>query len=148
MYMNKTRKIGSIEQRLLFTLSFFAVFGVISMVFGAILDAKYDNFLNATKHYVACEALGPSPGSCDSFVQEMNRYGFYKLSAVTYILIGLLPLVALIFIWDWSTIGKIGKIVKKVLQHGRQHSSSSHDNQVSAAFSTFSPAPITSVSNW
>ena len=147
-YMNKTRKVGNIEQRLFFTLSYFAVFGVISIVFLAALDAKADNLLNATQHYVTCEAFGPSPGSCDKFVQDMNKYGLYKLGGVSYTLLGLLPFIFLIFICDWSTATKIGKIVKKILQFGRQHSSDSHDNQVSAAFSTFSPAPITSVSNW
>ena len=140
-----TKKIGNIEHRLLLTLFFFALFGVISLVNLAIAGARADKFLNITKQYVSCEASGPSLGSCDYFKQDVDLHGFYYLGAVNNTLIGLMPVAILIFIIDWRYTGKI---VKKILLCGRQHSSHCHDNQRSAAISTFSPAPITSVSNW
>ena len=141
----KTTKIGNIEHRLLLTLFFFAVFGVISMISLAVVDARTDNFINATKEYINCEALGPSPGSCDRSMQELNKHGLVTLGTVTFALIGLLPFIVLIFIIDWSTMGKV---VKKFLLRRRQYSGHCCDNQTSAVFSTFSPVPVTSVSNW
>ena len=110
------------------------------MVFLAVKEAKADNIHNATKEYITCEALGPSHGSCDHYLQELNNYGFSTLGTVTYALIGLLPFIVLIFIIDWSATGKI---VKKILQYRRQHSIRNYDNQTSGVFSTFSPIPVT-----
>ena len=142
--MTNRKKIGNIEHRLLLTLSFFAAFGVISLVDMAAVVARAGEFLNVTKQYASCEASGTSLVSCN-FDKEFKANGFYSLSALAFAMVGLLPFVILIFIIDWRATGKI---VKKILLHGRQHSSRCHDNQRSAAISTFSPAPVTSVSNW
>ena len=137
----KKKKIGSIEYKLLFTFFYFVIFGVTSMVFVADVEAKVENFINATKQYINCEAMGATNKSCDQFVDDIDRDGFFTLGAVTYILIGLLPVVILTFIIDWSATGKI---FKKVMLCRKRHSSV---NQTSGVFSTFSPAPSTSVSN-
>ena len=143
--MKSTRQIGNIEHRLLFVLSFFAIFGVVSMVFLAAVSAKADTFLNATQQYMACEASGSNATTCDHLIVDLNVHGFNPLSPVSYAMAGSIPFIILIFIIDWS---RAGKFFRKIFHCWGQHASRSRHNQTSAVFSTFSPAPITSVSNW
>ena len=143
--MKRTRQIGNIEHRLLFVLSFFAVSGVVSLVFLAAVSAKTDKFLNATQQYITCEASGSNATPCDHFIVDLNVHGFNPLSPVTYIMLGSIPFTILIFIIDWS---HAGNFFKKIFLCWGQHASRRRHNRTSAVFSTFSPAPITSVSNW
>ena len=142
--MKRTRQIGNIEHRLLFVLSFFAVSGVVSLVFLAAVSAKADKFLNATQQYMACEALGSNATTCDHFIVDLNVHGVNPLRTVIYAMMGSIPFIILIFTINWS---HAGKFVNKIFHCWGQASRSRH-NQTSAVFSTFSPAPITSVSNW
>ena len=144
-HMTNATKIGNIEHRLLLLLSFMAAFCLTSLINLAVVEANVDELINSIICYSSCEALGPSLGSCSYITQEVNKYGFTGLGSVTYSLVGLLPIALLIFIIDWNTVGRF---VKKVLMRRRQQCSRGWDNERSAAISTFSPAPITSVSNW
>ena len=145
VHTTKTTKIGNIEHRLLLTISFFAALSLTSLSNLAVVDANFEELMDAIKCYAACEASGTSLGLCNHTKQEISKYDNHSLGAATFTLIGLLPFVILIFIIDWNIAGRF---VKKLLMHGRQHYSHGQGNQRSAAISTFSPAPVTSVSNW
>ena len=145
VHMTNTTKIGNIEHRLLLTLSFFAALSLTSLSNLAVVDANFEELMDAIKCYAACEASGTSFGSCNDTKQKISKYDNYSLGSATYVLVGLLPFVLLIFIIDWNTVGRF---VKKLLMRGRQQCSHGQGNQRSAAISTFSPAPVTSVSNW
>ena len=144
-HMTNATKIGNIEHRLLLLLSFMAAFWLISLILLAEVGANGDELINSIICYTSCEALGTNLASCNYNKQNVDKYDFSNLSSVTYSLVGLLPVALLIFIVDWNTAGRF---VKKVLMLGRQQCSRGWDNERSAAISTFSPAPVTSVSNW
>ena len=144
-HVTNASKIGNIEHRLLLLLSFMAAFWLTSLINFAVVEANVDDLMNAILCYISCEASGTSVGSCNYNKQEVYKYNFSSLDSVTYSLGGLLPVALLLFIVDWNTAGRF---VKKVLMRGRQQCSRGWDNERSAAISTFSPAPITSVSNW
>ena len=144
-HVTNARKIGNIEQRLLILLCFMAAFWLTSLINLAILEANVDELMNAIICYTSCEALGSGLGSCNYTKQEAYKYDHNVLGSVTDSLIGLVPVALLIFIIDWNAARRF---VKKILMRGRQQYSHGWDNERSAAISTFSPAPITSVGNW
>lgn len=139
--MKKKWRVGTVEQKLLFTLFFIVIFGVVSLGFFAEGLAEADKMANTTEQYFACEAPGSTSGACSKYVNEVDKYDFNTLGAVTYTLVGLLPLAILIFVIDWSTTWNN---FNNFLLNRRPHPSHNHGNQV---FSTFSPAPITSIND-
>ena len=78
--------------------------GVFITVKTAIATAKSDKFIAALTNYFKCEALGYVPGKCNrsEFEQYYNPY----MGAISYILMGLVPLGILNFVLKWRSIKK------------------------------------------
>ena len=73
-----------------------------TLVNNAIVTATFDKFIAAVTDYFKCEALGHVPGKCNrsEFEQYYNPY----MSAISYTLIGLIPLGILNFVLRWRSV--------------------------------------------
>ena len=80
----------------------FIVFSVFTLARNATGVATSDKFITALKNYFKCEALGHVPGKCNrsDFEQYKNAY----MSALSYALMGLVPLGILNFALKWSSV--------------------------------------------
>lgn len=98
----QTIRLTTAEKKIVMVIISFVIFGVyiLGNTSGAV--AKSNEFKAALTQYFECEALGHVPGKCDrgSFDKIHNPY----LNAITYILIGLVPLSILNFIIKWDSV--------------------------------------------
>ena len=83
----------------------FIVFVVFTLVHSAIVTAKSDKFVFVLNDYFNCEALGHVPGKCNRSEFE-HIYSPY-MSAITYVLIGLVPLGILNFVLKWRSVKEV-----------------------------------------
>ena len=99
------RQLSVVEIKILIAILLFLVFAIFILVHSAIATAKSDKFFAALTDYFKCEALGHVPGKCDrsEFEQYYNPY----MSALAYILIGLIPLGVLNVVLKWSSVKEI-----------------------------------------
>ena len=99
------RQLSVVEIKILIAILLFVVFAIIILVHSAIATAKSDKFFAALTDYFKCEALGHVPAKCDrsEFEQYYNPY----MSALAYILIGLIPLGILNVVLKWSSVKEI-----------------------------------------
>ena len=106
-----------------------------SLVLLAVVVAEEDQTKQIIHDFVLCEAPGISANrNCDSNLTDLNKYS--NLATATYTLIGLFPLVILIFTINWNLAFKKTKafLAKKGWAHRR------HDTGA-VAYSTYSPLP-------
>ena len=90
----------------------FIIFAVFTLVHSAIVTAKSDKFISAVTDYFKCEALGHVPGKCNRSEFE-HIYSPY-MSAISYALIGLIPLGILNFVLKWRSVKEI---IVKLFRH-------------------------------
>ena len=79
-----------IETKIFIALTYYAVFGVVTMADFALFTANQDNHISEIQKYFVCEAKG-SGSECDRSQFEGQRGWLHSLS---YILLGLLPLIS------------------------------------------------------
>ena len=87
------------EKRLIVILSYYILFGIISMVTTSVSTSNLSQmFFNSIASHFSCEALGYTPGKCDRGLFE--QYSTSWLFTLTYIFHGLIPVVSLVFVLD------------------------------------------------
>ena len=110
----------------------FIVFVVFTLVHSAIVTAKSDKFVSVLTDYFKCEALGHVPGKCNRSEFE-HIYSPY-MSAISYALIGLVPLGILNFVLKWRSVKEVAvKSLRRLTRKSSEItnvSSSSSDNKV------------------
>ena len=84
------------EKRLIIILSYYILFGIISMVTVS-LSTKNTPYESIMTHF-SCEALGYTPGKCDRSIFEQHTISW--LLTLTFVLHGLVPVVSLVFVLD------------------------------------------------
>ena len=112
------------------------IFGVVSLVYLAVVLTEQEKILAIQKNYFLCEIHGNSStntgSNCSSYLTELGDYT--ALGTTTFTLLGLLPLVFFMFMVNWK------KLLKKASAHWRRCCShwANHDNE-QAEVSTYSP---------
>ncbi|XP_019854872.1 PREDICTED: uncharacterized protein LOC109583828 isoform X2 [Amphimedon queenslandica] len=100
------------EKKIVMVIISFVIFGVyiLGNTSGAV--AKSNEFKAALTQYFECEAFGHVPGKCDrgTFDKIYNPY----LNAISYILIGLVPLSILNFIIKWHSVKSLRTKARKL----------------------------------
>ena len=94
-----------------------------TLVHTAIFTAQSDKFIAAVTDYFKCEALGHVPGKCNR--SEFEQYSNPYMSAVSYTLIGLIPLGILNFVLKWRSVKEIA--VKSLQSLSRKPSEITND---------------------
>ena len=97
--------LAVIETKVLIALTYYAVFGVVAMADFALFTARNDEHISEIYEYFVCEAKG-SGSECDRTGFEKQRAWLHSL---TYALLGLLPLVNLIFVVSWKKVAHLSK---------------------------------------
>ena len=100
-------KLSTAEKKILIVFISFVIFGVYTMVHVGIVTSNYDEFVDGIIKYFACESSGHVPGKCDRTIFE--RYTQPYMSAVAYILMGLIPLSIMNFVVKWKTVKNVFK---------------------------------------
>ena len=102
---NNRRQLSVVEIKILIAILLFLVFAIFILVHSAIARAKSDKFFAALTDYFKCEALGHVPGNCNRY--DIEQYDNPYISAISYILIGLIPLSVLNVVLKWSSVKEI-----------------------------------------
>ena len=100
----KKGKLNTAEKKIIVVFLTFIVFGVYLMVHFGVVTGNADKVNEGFAEYFACEASGHIPGQCDR--SKFERYLFPYMSAVAYILLGLLPFTILNFVVNWNRLWK------------------------------------------
>ena len=94
-YKKKNSKINIVQAKIFIALLYYAVFGIISLVYISLSESSQDIFLEELQKYFVCEAKGTG-SACDRSQFEQHQHTW--LRGLTFTLLGLLPLVNLIFV--------------------------------------------------
>ena len=111
LYKNR-RQLSVAEKKMLIAICLLIVFPVFTLVHTATFTAQSDKFIAAVTDYFKCEALGHVPGKCNK--SEFEQYCNPYMSAISYTLLGLVPLAILNFVLKWRSVKEIAI---KSLQH-------------------------------
>ena len=121
------------ERKLMLTLGYFVLFGTMSLVFLAVFVADQDHIKEIIQDFIVCEAPGLNVNhNCSSNFTELTKHS--DLATATFTLLGMFPLVVLIFTINWKLAGK--KIKAFLTKHGWVHPK--QDPGV-VVFSSYSP---------
>lgn len=87
------------EKKLLFVFIYYAIFVAVLLIHFALFTGDRDNLKNAATAYFVCEASGHDPENpCP---KDYEKYSHPGAAAATFVLIGFLPLVNLIYVIPW-----------------------------------------------
>ena len=93
-------------RKILITLCYFVVFGVVSLIYLAVVLAEQES-------YFLCELPGDSltnsVSNCSHYLKELSDYS--ALGTTTFTLMGFMPLVFFMFMIDWK------RVLKKLNDH-------------------------------
>ena len=112
------------------------VFGVVSLIYLAVVLAEQEKLLDNQQDYFICELPGSSsPNSvpnCSQYLEELSDYT--ALGTTTFTLLGFLPLVFFAFMVDWK------RVLKKLNAHYKRCSVRyMHHEEQQVDISTYSP---------
>ena len=88
-------KFSTAETKIILVLCYYALFGVSSLSYFSVESIDQDVKIRAIQQYFVCEAAG-SGKECDR--SGFDTLGYEGLIIVTYLLLGLIPTVNLIFV--------------------------------------------------
>ena len=106
----------------------FLLFTIFTLARIATGSAKSDKFIAALTNYFKCEALGYVPGKCDR--SEFEQYDNHYMSAISYILMGLVPLGILNYVLKWTSVKEV--TVKSIHRLTRKSSEIKNDSSLSS----------------
>ena len=108
------------EHKLILTFSYFVLFGTMSLVLLAVVVAEQDETERIVPDFIVCEAPGLNANrNCSSDLTLLTQYS--NLATATYTLLGLFPVVILIFAINWKIASKRTKAF--LIKHGWVHQS-------------------------
>ncbi len=114
--MNHVKKrLTTAEKKIMIVFMSFIIFGVYTMIQTGVVSAHVDNLINGLEKYLACELGGHVPGKCDR--TDFEKYSYPYLLAVSYILLGFIPLSILNFVIN---VRVTKTFVKKYFKTGRE----------------------------
>ena len=122
--------------KILLLLSYFIVFGIISLVNFSISINEADPFLDDLFKYFACHLFGNNP-ECEDIRQDFEKHLKPGLSGTSYLLLALITWVHLLFAIQAQdvkrTVKSVIKRYRSTLKFSSQQTNSSSDNSISDA---------------
>ena len=110
----KNKGLNTAERKIMLVIITFTVFGIFKLARVSNSIAKIDRLISALTDYFKCEALGHVPGKCSR--EQFERLATPYFSAISYLLLGLIPLSILNFVFKWSSVKKAKKKLTTLLQ--------------------------------
>ena len=103
----KKVQLSTPEKKIIVALCSFILFAVFTLAQISDYLAKKEDLLEALNNYFKCEALGHVPGKCNR--SQFEHYYNPYLNAITYTLMGLIPLSILNFVLKWKSVRRVTK---------------------------------------
>ena len=98
-YKKKVWKISTAETKIIVALCYYALLGISWLIYFSLDVINQNVTVKAIQQHFVCEASG-SGKECDR--SGFETLGYEGLIIVTYLLLGLVPTVMLIFVVNWS----------------------------------------------
>ena len=108
----KMSQLSTAEKKIIIALCSFIFFAVFTLAQISDYLAKKGDLFVALSDYFKCEALGHIPGKCNR--SQFEHYYNPYLNAITYTLMGLIPLSILNFTLKWKSVQKVRKRVSSI----------------------------------
>lgn len=99
------------EVKILILLSYFIVFGIMTLVNFSILIHESSHFSNDLARYFVCQLNGYDP-TCEDYRREFEKHLSPEVNSTTYLLIGLTTWVHLLFVIQ---IQDVKKLIKRIM---------------------------------
>ncbi|XP_019850181.1 PREDICTED: uncharacterized protein LOC109580977 [Amphimedon queenslandica] len=101
--LRKSSPISLPEIKLLFTLLFFSIFGIITLAYFGVANATQDKYTTGLEEYFECQAFGVHPNvTCD---KDFEPYTYPNFLAVDYLLLGFITTAIFIYVCNWRAVG-------------------------------------------
>ncbi|XP_019850179.1 PREDICTED: uncharacterized protein LOC109580975 [Amphimedon queenslandica] len=104
--LRKSSPISLPEIKLLFTLVFFSIFGIVSLAYFGAATATRDKYKSGIKKYFECQAFGvhPNVSSYDQCPMDFEKYDYPYFSVVVYLLLGFVTTAILVYVCNWRAV--------------------------------------------
>ncbi|XP_019850175.1 PREDICTED: uncharacterized protein LOC109580971 [Amphimedon queenslandica] len=99
---NSPLKMTLAEMKLLFFLAYYSLFGLMMMSYFSVISSTQDKYVNSVAEYFECEAFGTHHNYNCSTTYE--KYNYVPLAASTYILMGFITIIILIYVVNWRSV--------------------------------------------
>ena len=94
-------KISTAETKIILVLCYYAVFGIVAMSYMSVEIGEQEDEITAITEYFICEAVGSGHGAeCDR--SGFDHFGYHGLIVLVYWLLGLIPVINLVFVINWT----------------------------------------------
>ncbi|XP_019850180.1 PREDICTED: uncharacterized protein LOC109580976 [Amphimedon queenslandica] len=102
--LRKSSPIALPEIKLLFTLLFFSIFGIIILYYFGAATATQDKYTTGIKKYFECQAFGIDPNvkRCDP--ADFRQYTYPDFAVIVYLLLGFITTANLIYVCNWRAV--------------------------------------------
>lgn len=103
------------EKKIVIVLVYYILLAAISLVAFSLSIKSTDHFIDEVLNYFKCEGHGVHPDNhCDKHIDSYLKHRQVALISMSHILLGLYPVVNLIYVVN---IQELKKLIKKWLQH-------------------------------
>ena len=102
-------KISTAETKILIILCYYALFAVVSLSYFTAGLEDQDEFLDAIERYFVCEGAR-SQMECNR--AELEQFTYPGVVIATFVLLGFIPCVNLIFVINWRATKKLWKSIQ------------------------------------
>ena len=89
-------KFGTAEKKLLIVLSYYIVLSSVALISFTLATRNVENLISGIQEYFFCEQGGFDPE--DHCTRDYRKYSYPSLSTISYALLGLFPVVNLIYV--------------------------------------------------
>ena len=100
----KNKGLNTAEKKILLVILMFTIFSIYILGITSNNIAVSERLTSTLTDYFKCEALGHVPGRCNR--EPIERITTPYFSAISYLLLGLIPLSILNFVFKWSSVKK------------------------------------------
>ena len=122
----KNKGLNTAEKKILLVIVMFTIFSIYILGVTSNNIAVSERLTSALTDYFKCEALGHVPGRCNR--EPIERITTPYFSAISYLLLGLIPLSILNFVFKWSTVKKTKKKLRTFLQKNQSTMTTDNSN--------------------
>ena len=130
------------ERKILFVLCYYALFGVISLIYFGITSLEQNNFIAALLEYFECNVFGENT-ECKPCFQD---YTYPAIKSVCYLVMSCIPLANLVFVINWKKAGLLCDKLKAKAPPTKEHNPSVNDDH--SALAPHSESEIADHSNY
>ena len=132
-YRSGSWNFSTAETKILVILCYYAIFGIVALIYFALASADLNEFIDAILEYFICEGAGLQV-ECDR--SQFEQYTYFGLVMFTVFLLGLLPCVNLVFVIKWAAAKHFCRDIWVKLSTGVASKSVTVDNKAETVETT------------